>query len=243
MTTVPLRVHFAAVDSENEAVPGSNHANLVVQPALDLRADELHLLQPIQGAGEPTIRFLEEVGRTKTTVHVHHVDFEDAAAAASTVGRIIEGYSRHDSFLYNVSSGPRASAIVAFLAAQFWPIQAFRAHVDKLAVPDPDTNEWPYSGSTPLPAPPRHAVGAGSRACLELLGGQTDVKQRQLIVHLKKKGIIAPATISPQAANSQFLVHAKELARLGFAEKMGHGRHCSWKATPEGRTAARVLLR
>lgn len=215
-----LRVHVAGLGYEVQRI---------VRPALDMRADRVHLLtDPPKAALRPYHdRVLKQFKQAGVECLVRHCAVWDPNAVVGEMGRIAEAEHGNRVFV-NLGTGPKTCAIGGSLAAMLWGFDAYYPRVDYEAEPsDPVVSQdFPVTGVTSVPTFQLEAPGGDVLAVLELLaekGAGRASRKKEVVERLRERGFLKRGA-SAQADQNVADRVLKRAMEWGFLDSEGEGR-------------------
>jgi len=199
----------------------------IVQPALDLRADRVHLLtDPPKAALRPYHdRVVKRFKQAGVECRVRHCAVWDPNAVVGEMGRIAEA-ERGNHVYVNLGTGPKTCAIGGSLAAMLWGFDAYYPKVDHDAKDIDLPDDKPVTGVTSIPTFQLEAPGGDVLAVLELLSEKPlarPARKKEIVERLRERGFLKRGA-SAQAEQNLADRVLKRAMEWGFLDSEGEGR-------------------
>ena len=215
----------------------------IVGPALDMRADRLHLLtdkpnEQLQPYLDGTRAALTAAG---VELVVHECEVWDPNAVVGTMGEIAR--AEVDNHLYvNLGTGPKTCAIAATLAAMLWDFDAYYPRVDYTVTPALE-GDHPIKSVTFVPTFHLEPPGGDVLAVLELLDerGGRPARKKDVVERLRERGFYGPGERSKQAEQNLADRILKRAIEWGFVDSKGEGRARRLSLNERGRAGRRMF--
>jgi hypothetical protein len=214
-----LRVHVAGQGYE---------ARRIVDPALEMRADRVHLLTdpPNKRLRQYHDRVVHRLHEEGVEVEVRHCAVWDPNAVVGEMGRIAEA-ERGNHLYVNLGTGPKTCAIAGTLGAMLWGFEAYYPKVDynveesTLELP----GDYPVSGVTSIPTFHLDPPGGDVLALLELLGEKKGrpARKKELVERLRERKFLGETSRSAQAEQNVADRVLKRAQDWGFVDSDGEG--------------------
>lgn len=212
-----LRVHIAGQGYEVQRI---------VQPALDMRADRVHLLtDPPKPALEPYHdRVVKRLKAAGVEVLVRHCEVWDPNAVVGEMGRIAEA-ERANHVYVNLGTGPKTCGIAATLAAMLWTMEAYYPRVDYEAKDLELPQDFPVKEVTFIPTFHLDPPGGDVLALLEMLTEKRGrpARKKEVVERLRDRRFLKEGA-SPQAEQNFADRVLKRADEWGFLDMEGEGR-------------------
>lgn len=231
-----LRIHVAGQGFE---------VRRIVDPAVAMRADRIHLLtDPPKAKLKPYHeRVLKRLKAAGIETRVATCEVWDPNAVVGEIGRIADA-ERKNRLYVNLGTGPKTCAIAGSLAAMLWGAEAYypkvdyEARSDDAAVPD----DRPVTGTTLIPTFRLDPPGGDVLAVLELLGekGVRPARKKEVVERLRERGFLK-RDASPQAEQNVADRVLKRALEWGFLDSEGEGRRRRLRLNERGRAGRKMF--
>lgn len=229
-----LRVHVAGQGYE---------ARRIVDPALDMRADRVHLLtdKPDAKLSRYHDRVLRHLKAAKVETVVRVCEVWDPNAVVGELGRIAEA-ERGNHVYVNLGTGPKTCAIGGSLAAMLWGFTAYYPRVDYGADAGDLDQDFPVRGVTLVPAFKLDPPGPDVLALLELLDERRGrpARKKEVVERLRERAFLK-AGASAQAEQNVADRVLKRALDWGFVDSTGEGRARRLKLNDRGIAGRRMF--
>lgn len=240
---VRLRVHFAALGFG---------VDRLVKPMLAMRADvAIILTKSKQDQAKGFLRRCTDALEAKAVkVDVLECDIWRVSPVVNEVGAVVKSAPQHEYF-FNVSTGSKTSCIAGTIAGMLWGVRPYYQGVNYAGKADERKEEFPISGAPQLiPTFETRGLEAADLRALEIISAKGGpIPKRDLLVELKKAGLIAPKRDTPgkedmtsQAYYGQLSSILDRLDSWGFVQIAGRGRAAVVILTDAGREGATMFF-
>jgi hypothetical protein len=234
VTLRDLRVHVAGLGYEVQRL---------VQPALDMRADRVHILtDPPKAALRPYHdRVLRRLKQAGTECVVRECEVWDPNAVVGEMGRIAEA-ERGNRVFVNLGTGPKTCAIGGSLAAMLWGFEAYYPKVDHDAKDVDLPDDKPVTGTTSIPSFRLEAPGGDVLAVLELLDAKAGrpARKKEVVERLRERGFLRGGASAQADQNAADRV-LKRAIEWGFLDSEGEGRRRRLRLNERGLAGRRMF--
>lgn len=225
-----LRVHIAGQGYE---------VHRIVQPALDMRADKVHLLtdKPDEALKPYHQAVLKRLKAASVEVVVRICEVWDPNAVVGEVGRIAEAEKGNHVYV-NLGTGPKTCAIGGSLAAMLWGLDAYYPMVDYAA----RERDKPVKATTTVPTFKLEPPGGDVLAVLELLGAKAGrpARKKEVVERLRERGFLR-RDASPQADQNVADRVLKRAMEWGFLDSEGEGRRRRLRLNERGEAGRKMF--
>lgn len=232
-----LRVHVAGQGYE---------VRRIVQPALDLKADRVHLLTdpPNKRLREYHDRVVQRLRAAGVEVEVHHGEVWDPNVVVGLLGRIADAEKGNHLYV-NLGTGPKTCAIAGTLGAMLWGYEAYYPKVDynvedtTLELP----GDYPVSGVTSIPTFHLDPPGGDVLALLELLAEKRGkpARKKELVERLRERKHLGEGHRSAQAEQNLADRVLKRAQDWGFVDSEGEGRKRRLRLNARGEAGRKMF--
>lgn len=229
-----LRVHIAGLGYEVQRI---------VRPALDMRADKVHLLTDRPDAALKPYHdaVLKHLKAAKVEAHVRLCEVWDPNAVVGEMGRIAEA-ERGNHVYVNLGTGPKTCAIGGSLAAMLWGLDAYYPRVDYAADDVELPQDKPVKATTFVPAFRLDPPGGDVLAVLELLSEKRGrpARKKEVVERLRDRGFLRAGASAQSEQNFADRV-LKAAMEWGFLDSEGEGRRRRIKLNERGEAGRRMF--
>ena len=232
-----LRVHVAGQGFE---------VARIVEPALAMRADRVHLLTnpPDRRLRQYHDRVVHRLKEANVEVEVRHCEVWDPNAVVGEMGRIAEA-ERGNRLFVNLGTGPKTCAIAGTLAAMLWGLEAYYPRVDYNVEPSTLAlvDDWPVKEVTSIPTFHLDPPGGDVLALLELLGEKRGkpARKKELVERLRDRRFLGEGHKSAQAEQNVADRVLKRAQEWGFVDSEGEGRKRRLRLNPRGEAGRKMF--
>lgn len=229
-----LRVHVAGQGYE---------VARIVQPALEMRADRVHLLTD---APKPELRayhdkVLARLRGAGVEVRVRTCEVWDPNAVVGEMGRIATEETGNHVYV-NLGTGPKTCAIGGMLASMLWRFDAYYPRVDYEATPLDGDQDFPVRGRTGVPSfrldPPTPDVLAVLALLAEKEG--RPARKKEVVARLEATGFLQKER-SAQSKQNVADRALKKAMEWGFLDSAGEGRRRRLTLNERGAAGRRMF--
>lgn len=229
-----LRVHVAGQGYE---------ARRIVDPALDMRADRVHLLTDTPDAKLSRYhdRVLRHLQAAKVETVVRVCEVWDPNAVVGEMGRIAEA-ERGNHVYVNLGTGPKTCAIGGSLAAMLWGFTAYYPRVDYGGDVGDLDQDFPVRDRTEVPTFRLDPPGPDVLAVLELLDGKRGrpARKKEVVDRLRERGFVS-RDASAQAEQNVADRVLKRAIEWGFLDSEGEGRKRRLRLNARGEAGRKMF--